>query len=116
MSHYKDKPEVQHVEDADLPHDPDMDKLPTQLGSKIDAETAKYLDPSLVIDDALNRKIKRRANFANFVIAAGSLLYSIVTRNIGEYGGRFGTEVIDHEQAFADLTDLQNTKAFRYVY
>ncbi|WWD04631.1 hypothetical protein V865_002702 [Kwoniella europaea PYCC6329] len=125
--------------------------------------------------------------FANFVIAAGSLLYSIVTRNIAgqtkktcvsamlfvTYGAgciigpqvfrakdapryklafavhiglyaffivmtfilRFifmrrnhvrrrdhegteqpGAEHIDHDQAFADLTDLQNKRAFRYVY
>ncbi|OCF73173.1 hypothetical protein I204_06403 [Kwoniella mangroviensis CBS 8886] len=125
--------------------------------------------------------------FANFVIAAGSLLYSIVTRNIAgqtkktcvtamlfvTYGAgciigpqvfrakdapryKFafavhiglyalfivmtfilriifmrrnhvrrrdhegteqpGAEHIDHDQAFADLTDLQNKRAFRYVY
>ncbi|OCF62256.1 hypothetical protein L486_01924 [Kwoniella mangroviensis CBS 10435] len=125
--------------------------------------------------------------FANFVIAAGSLLYSIVTRNIAgqtkkacvsamlfvAYGAgciigpqvfrakdapryKFafavhiglyaffivmtfilciifmrrnhirrrdhegteqpGAEHIDHDQAFADLTDLQNKRAFRYVY
>ncbi|WVF69404.1 hypothetical protein IAT40_004181 [Kwoniella sp. CBS 6097] len=126
--------------------------------------------------------------FANFVIAAGSLTYSIVTRNIAgqtkrtcvtamlfvTYGAgciigpqvfrstdapryrtafathialyaffilltvllriifmrrnhirrrdheganqQTGTEAIDHDQAFADLTDLKNTKAFRYVY
>lgn len=33
--------------------------LPAALGGAVDAETAKYLDPSIVIDDETNQRIKK---------------------------------------------------------
>ncbi|WVQ96904.1 hypothetical protein IAU59_004012 [Kwoniella sp. CBS 9459] len=63
MADMKDKQEVSHHEEFVAHHDVNTDKEKLDLShGKIDAETAKYLDPTLVIDDQLNRQIKRRVD------------------------------------------------------
>lgn len=42
-------------------------------------------------------------------LALSSMIYA--TDLVGKAG-----EVVSHDAAFSDLTDVQNTKAFRYVY
>ncbi|WRT67570.1 uncharacterized protein IL334_004542 [Kwoniella shivajii] len=56
----EDKAEIQHVDRVIHTHDDIVDQEKQDVhNGKIDAETAKYLDPTLVIDDELNTKIKR---------------------------------------------------------
>ncbi|OCF40025.1 hypothetical protein I317_06163 [Kwoniella heveanensis CBS 569] len=63
MADLREKQEVSHHEEIDPDQDVDLDKEKLDLShGKIDAETAKYLDPSLVIDDTLNREIKRKVD------------------------------------------------------
>nr|XP_019012533.1 uncharacterized protein I206_02028 [Kwoniella pini CBS 10737]OCF51314.1 hypothetical protein I206_02028 [Kwoniella pini CBS 10737] len=57
---HTDKPEVQHIDDVHAEGEDTLDHEKQDIyAGKVDPETAKYLDPTLIIDDALNKQIKR---------------------------------------------------------